>query len=264
MKSKNLRKIISIIVVSFNTKKKFLKTIKSIRNQTYKNYEIIIVDGYSTDGTVEEIKKLKKNKIKSIIQKDKGIYDAMNKGIFQCSGKWVLFLNSGDVFASKRTLQKLLNKKLNNHDVIFGDTIVTGNYFNYKIKSKNFTNNTIVMPFCHQSAIVKLKYLRVHKFNLNYKFFFDFNFFFNLFNKKLKFYKYDGTISKVEALGTSDLNRQKVFSENITIFLLKSLHLKVLRLMCLKFFEYLKSLIKFFLPHKFIRILLIFKYKKKF
>ena len=56
MKSKNLRKIISIIVVSFNTKKKFLKTIKSIRNQTYKNYEIIIVDGYSTDGTVEEIK----------------------------------------------------------------------------------------------------------------------------------------------------------------------------------------------------------------
>ena len=62
MKSKNLRKIISIIVVSFNTKKKFLKTIKSIRNQTYKNYEIIIVDGYSTDGTVEEIKKLKKIK----------------------------------------------------------------------------------------------------------------------------------------------------------------------------------------------------------
>ena len=52
MKSKNLRRIISIIVVSFNTKKIF-KTIKSIRNQTYKNYEIIIVDGYSTDGTVE-------------------------------------------------------------------------------------------------------------------------------------------------------------------------------------------------------------------
>lgn len=264
MKSKNFKKIISIIVVSLNTKKKFLKTIKSIQQQIYKNYEIVIVDGNSTDGTVKEIKKLKKNKIKSIIQKDKGIYDAMNKGILKCSGEWALFLNSGDTLLNKSVLKNILDKKIDNYDIIFGDTIIAGNYFNYKVRAKKFSKQTIIMPFCHQSTIVKLRHLKNNKFNLDYKLSSDFNFFLNSYNKKLKFLKCNRTISKVEASGISDNNRQKVFTENINIFLKKNLYFKVLRLFCLKLFEYLKSLIKLLLPDRFIKNILMIKYKKNF
>ena len=76
----------SIIVPSLNNKKFLLNCLKSILNQTYKNYEIIVVDGGSTDGTVNILKKYKK-KLKYIIGQDKGQYDAINKGILISSGK---------------------------------------------------------------------------------------------------------------------------------------------------------------------------------
>ena len=71
----------SIIIVSLNTKKDFIKTFNSTKKQSYKKIEIIVVDGNSSDGTIKEIKKLKKNISKFIIEKDRGIYDAMNKGL---------------------------------------------------------------------------------------------------------------------------------------------------------------------------------------
>ena len=91
-------KNISIIVVSLNTKKDFIKTIKSIKDQNYEDAEIIVIDGQSTDGTVEEINKMKKYFSKIIIEKDSGIYYAMNKGILLADSKWIIFMNSGDVF----------------------------------------------------------------------------------------------------------------------------------------------------------------------
>ena len=67
---------VSIIVVSLNTKIDFLETIESIKRQTYKNYETIVIDGKSNDGTVDEINKIKDNLSNFIIEKDTGIYDA--------------------------------------------------------------------------------------------------------------------------------------------------------------------------------------------
>ena len=88
---------ITVIVVSLNTKYDFLKTIKSIKQQNYKNIETIVVDGDSIDGTKTEI--LNDDFIDQfIIEKDNGIYDAMNKGVKISSGDWIIFLNSGDIF----------------------------------------------------------------------------------------------------------------------------------------------------------------------
>ncbi len=264
MTSRISRKLISIIVVSLNTKKKFLKTIKSVQKQVYKNYEIIIVDGKSTDGTVDEIKKLKNKKVKYIIQKDRGIYDAMNKGIRKSSGKWIIFLNSGDTFNSPNILQNILKKKVSHYDVIYSDTIVVTKNLSYKVKGINFTKKTVIMPFCHQSTIVKSQHLKNNQFNLNYKLSSDFNFFLDSYSKKFKFYKYSQVISKVEAYGKSDLNRQKVFSENIEIFLKKGIYHKVLQLFCLKFFEFIKNLIKILLPSALTKKILLIKYQKSF
>ena len=101
-------KFISIVVVSLNTKNDFVKTISSIEKQEYKNYEVIIVDGDSIDGTKNEIIKKKKIISKTIIEKDKGIYHAMNKGIKVSSGRWIIFMNSGDIFYNKKVLKKLI------------------------------------------------------------------------------------------------------------------------------------------------------------
>ena len=101
--------MISIIVVSLNTKKDFKKTIKSIINQKVNNYEIIVVDGNSKDGTLDYIKKYKKLFNKVIAESDRGIYYAMNKGIKVAKKDWIIFLNSGDLFANKNTLKKIIN-----------------------------------------------------------------------------------------------------------------------------------------------------------
>ena len=87
----------SIITVVKNDEKNIKKTINSVLKQNYKNYEYLIIDGKSTDRTVDNIKRFKK-KFKLVSNKDKGIYDAMNKGIKLSKGEVIVFINSGDTF----------------------------------------------------------------------------------------------------------------------------------------------------------------------
>ena len=93
---KNLK--ISIITVVKNNKDTIEKNILSLINQNYKNYEHIIIDGGSEDGTVEIIKKYQKNIKYFISEKDNGIYEAMNKGIKILKNDIIVFCNSGDFF----------------------------------------------------------------------------------------------------------------------------------------------------------------------
>ena len=106
-----MKPLFSIIIVSLNTKYQFLKTINSVKNQTFKKYEVVVVDGKSKDGTIAEIKRIKNKKFKFIIEKDRGIYDAMNKGVKKCSGRWIIFLNSGDILYNQNVLKKISKKK---------------------------------------------------------------------------------------------------------------------------------------------------------
>ena len=85
--------IFSIVVISLNTKLDFLATLKSIEKQTCKDYETIVIDGDSDDGTKEEILKNKNIISKYIIEKDKGVYDAMNKGVDIAKGNRIIFMN---------------------------------------------------------------------------------------------------------------------------------------------------------------------------
>ncbi len=111
----------SIITVVKNDIKNIAKTIKSIKNQSFKNFEYLIIDGKSSDGTVEEIKKYKKCIHLIISEKDQGIYFAMNKGAKLARGKIIVFVNSGDTL-KKDALKKIYKKFLENKkfDFIFG------------------------------------------------------------------------------------------------------------------------------------------------
>jgi len=113
----------SIITVCYNSKKTIERTILSVLAQTYQNYEYIIVDGASTDGTVDIVKSYKEkypNKIKVISEKDAGIYDAMNKGIKYATGDLIGIVNSDDYYehdALDNILQTYDGKK---YEIIYG------------------------------------------------------------------------------------------------------------------------------------------------
>jgi glycosyltransferase involved in cell wall biosynthesis len=255
--------LFSIVVVSFNTKKQFLKTINSIKKQKFKNYEIIIVDGKSDDGTINEIKKIKNKKIKSIIEKDKGIYDAMNKGVTKSLGDWVIFLNSGDTFYNCDVLKKISLKKIKNYEILYGNTVINNDYFNYTIKAQNFTKTTFLMPFCHQSTVTKRKILLKSPFSLKYQIASDFEFFVKNFTKKVSFHNLNFVISKISSNGLSDKKRNIVYDENIKIITNYNPNFSlVIKLKINKILFFSKKWIKFLLPNSLNLYILKLKYNK--
>ena len=99
---------ITIITVCYNAIQNIESTILSVISQTYKNVEYIVIDGNSNDGTIDIIKKYSNSIDKWVSEPDKGIYDAMNKGIKMASGDWLNFMNAGDVFYSNDTIENIV------------------------------------------------------------------------------------------------------------------------------------------------------------
>lgn len=118
---------ISIITVCYNSAKTIKDTFESVLNQKYENYEYIVVDGKSNDGTLELIKEYEEKfngKMKYISEKDKGIYDAMNKGIKLSTGDIVGLLNSDDYYKNNEVLSKINESLQQDYDGVFGNLIM--------------------------------------------------------------------------------------------------------------------------------------------
>lgn len=152
---------ISIITIVFNNVRDIEYTITSVLKQTYKNIEYIIIDGASNDGTLDVIKKYKENIDIIISEKDKGIYDAMNKGLAQATGDYVLFLNSGDELYDEQTIQTIVEKG-NNADIIYGETKlvdenreIVGNRRHKAPLQFGWKSFRYGMNICHQAIYVK-------------------------------------------------------------------------------------------------------------
>ena len=111
---------ISIITVCYNAEDTIRDTIQSVLSQDYKDVEYIIVDGKSTDRTLEIIHSQKKT-IKLISDKDQGIYDAMNKGINVASGNVIGILNADDVYKNNKVLSDVMNEFIDNVSIVYGD-----------------------------------------------------------------------------------------------------------------------------------------------
>ena len=98
---------ISIVTVSYNTSDCIEKTIQSVINQTYPNVEYLIIDGGSTDGTQQIIERYDDRIAYFVSEKDKGLYDGMNKGIAAATGDYLLFMNADDVFVNNEVVEKI-------------------------------------------------------------------------------------------------------------------------------------------------------------
>ena len=162
---------ISIITVCFNASQTIEATIKSVVGQTYSNIEYIIVDGLSTDNTLKIVGKYKHRIAKIVSEKDKGLYDAMNKGVKMAKGQIVYFLNADDVLVDKNIIREIMEEfeKDSKLDLVFGEI-----YFFYpkenktvRIKrnfSENDLKNGLMIP--HKGSFIKKKWLQKYPFDI--------------------------------------------------------------------------------------------------
>ncbi len=114
---------LSIITINYNNAAGLQQTMESVFGQTFADYEYIIIDGGSTDGSKKVIEKYANKLAYWVSEKDKGIYNAMNKGIDKASGVYLLFLNSGDYFVNTSVCEKMLPEDNLSYDLIFGNRI---------------------------------------------------------------------------------------------------------------------------------------------
>ena len=207
----------TIVTVTYNCDKTLEKTILSVINQTYKNFEYIIIDGESTDKTIDIIRQYNKYLSSWISEKDNGIYDAMNKGIRMASGKWIIFMNSGDVFANNDVLQKVkIITSKDDHDILYGNIFIEkkGHLI---LKEAAEPCNKQRMYFCHQSAFTKTSILKEMPFDIRFKMSSDLHFFKRCYYKHFKFKHIKQTIAIYDQTGISNTNRLAGLLDNVAV-----------------------------------------------
>ena len=197
---------ISIITISYNNKEGLEKTLKSVTSQDYKDFEYIVIDGGSNDGSKEILEKYSDKINYWVSEPDKGIYNAMNKGIEAANGEYLLFLNSGDFLYSNTILEEI-SHLLKEKDIIYGNL----EYFNdnktwiynsaEKLTFKHFINDTIP----HPAAFIKKEIItKLGNYDENLKIVSDWKFFLlAICKEQVSYKKIDYIISKYDFTGIS-------------------------------------------------------------
>lgn len=164
---------ISILVVCLNAGVKLKDTLDSVRKQEYDNYEIIVKDGLSTDGSVEYAKEIAKDipSLRIIQKRDSGIYDAMNQAVLEARGKYIYFLNCGDILYDEHVLENV-------HGLIDANPSETGIYYGNiyeRLTAQVVASNPRINAFgcyrnvpCHQACFYDRKLLELHPFETRY------------------------------------------------------------------------------------------------
>ena len=174
---------LSIIIPTFNSSACIEECLRSIASQTFSDYEVIVQDGCSSDGTVDKIRNFQRSDpgidVKLAIEKDKGPYDAMNRGVRGASGEWLYFLGSDDQFHDRDVLRVMLGGlDLAAYEVIYGNVKMLGEpgwsyLYDGVFDLKKLLNRNI----CHQSIFYRAEFLRrVGEYNTNYVIYADWDF----------------------------------------------------------------------------------------
>lgn len=187
---------LSIITINYNNQIGLIKTVNSVKNQSLRDFEFIVIDGGSTDGSVKFIKENQEHVNYWVSEKDNGIYHAMNKGIEVAKGDYCLFLNSGDEFFDKDVVSKIY-KNIYTEDILVFDSILFENCETKTNHPEKMTlsylwNDTI----CHQSALIKTDLLLKFKYDESLKIVSDWKLFI------LLFVKYNCTFRKINQIIT--------------------------------------------------------------
>lgn len=183
---------ITIVTVCYNAEKEIERTVLSIIGQTYPNIEYIVIDGASTDGTMDVIERYKDRINLVVSEPDCGTYDAMNKGIKYATGRWINFMNAGDYFCDKDVVEQMFNGLdetkcgvlFGNSREYRGDVLYSVKPTPFYLSQKKHYNKGI----CHQSMFVKTALARHHLFKMEYPVAADFDMAYQLYHQeKAKF-----------------------------------------------------------------------------
>lgn len=170
--------LISIITITYNAESTIEPTLISTASQTFRDFEHIIIDGASTDGTLSLARRYADLRILS--ERDSGLYDAMNKGLAMARGEYVLFLNAGDSFHSDDTLAAYAERAAKGDDIIYGDTVIVDRC-RHIIGKRHLTApaDLTLMSFskgmliCHQAFMVRKAI--APEYDLRYRFSADYD-----------------------------------------------------------------------------------------
>lgn len=208
----------SIILPTFNSELNIEYSISSVLNQSYGNFEILIMDGFSTDNTLSIVNKILDIRVKIYSESDINVYDAMNKGLSYAKGEWVYFLGSDDFLFNDQVLfyvWEITNRS--KQQVIYGDVLIKGNTGWAKdgeIYAGPFTKNRmLVKAICHQAIFYKRIFILENSLSFDTRYFVSADWKFNLSCRRLTKFKYvryiiavfqAGGISSLESDGFRD------------------------------------------------------------
>ena len=216
--------LFTIITVTFNAESTISPTLKSIENQTFTDFQYLVVDGLSQDATLDVVKKAGIKNADIICEKDSGLYDAMNKGLHYAKGQYLIFLNAGDSFHAPDTLQKIASTiKQNGYpDITYGQTIIV-NSEREKIANRHLTaprNLTFDsfkngMLVCHQAFIAKRSI--TEDYNLKYRYSADYEWCIRCLKKSQKNVYIDDILIDYLNEGVTTANFKKSLKERYKI-----------------------------------------------
>jgi glycosyltransferase involved in cell wall biosynthesis len=196
---------LSIITVVFNNigciEATILNVLETIGDRD--DIEYIVIDGNSDDGTVDVIKKYEERITLWISEPDKGIYDAMNKGVKLSNGEWINFMNAGDVFSIPDFNLLYLPIVSENSHVIYGNVLLKRDGINSLVRAYPIYQINFSQIFCHQSSFTKTALLKKYPFSLEYRISADYDFFLKVYLLGYKFYYWNDSISIFEYGGVS-------------------------------------------------------------
>lgn len=234
---------ISIVTVTFNAEMIIKKTIDSILSQDYTNIESIIIDGDSTDSTLEYIK-LNQNRITKVVsEKDGGIYDAMNKGFKISTGDFVIFMNAGDLFVSKNTISSVVDKITDLNSIYYGNAFYVSGSVNKSTKRGGGFNKYRLAQtnICHQTILYPRFLFDSQLYNLTYKLFADWEYNMRAYKLKVKFIYIDIDIAYYDINGVSITQKDYNFERDLKKIVLLNLGLlPIIYLGYRKIINYLK------------------------
>lgn len=230
---------ISIITVSYNAASTIEETILSVINQRYNNFEYVIIDGKSKDGTCSIIEKYKEKIAYFVSEPDKGIYDAMNKGLRNATGDFVLFLGADDHLMSYDVLSVVASKIQDAKSVYYGNVLRSqrndlycGSYNKYKIAVKNI---------CHQAIFYPRNVYKQNTFDLQYKIFADYAYNLGLYDT-VDFKYLPITVAYFNDQGCSSHIIDRKFDEDRKKIMVS--HLGILPYVYSNIYHFLRNLIK--------------------
>lgn len=223
---------LSIITINLNNVEGLRKTIESVVFQTFTDFEYIVIDGASMDGSVEAIKEYADRITYWASEPDKGIYNAMNKGILKATGEYCLFLNSGDWLVDKKVLEDFHNAKFI-EDIISGNLLLWNNgthilreaILKENLEFDHFYNNRIP----HPSTFIKRNlFTQYGLYNEQYKIVSDWEFFiiclllnncnYQHFNRTISYYDMTGISSQPKHSILQETEKEHVFRTHLPLF----------------------------------------------